>query len=81
MIIGDNKKTEIILEIKDGQKYSFNKNRFTIEKTGEGYLITDADVNWDGRIISVKKSLHNYDSMKFFLYKTKINNYKKYRDV
>ena len=76
-MVYDNKKTEIIWEIRDGQKYSFNKNRFTIEKTKEGYLITDSDINWDGKVLGVKKSLHDYDSMKFWLYQTKINSYKK----
>lgn len=77
MIISDNKKTDIIWDIEKGVKYTFNKNRYTIEKTKEGYLIIDTDFSWDGKIISVKKSLHSYDSMKFWLYASKITNYKK----
>ena len=77
MLIGDIKKTEIIWDIEKGIKYTFNKNRFTIEKTKEGYLIIDIEINWDGKIVSVKKSLHNYESMKFWLYASKITSYNK----
>ena len=75
-MIGDIRKTDIIYKIGKGVKYSFNKNRYIIENTKEGYLITDTDFTWDGKIVSVKKSLHNYDSMKFWLYRSKITSFK-----